>query len=304
MSGTSLASDRPGSASSGRGKRNFIGVLKRAIKYKMPENGPSIQSKSAELASLRPPPEPEPIGLTVLYEDEHLIAVDKPPGMVVHPTYKNWSGTLLNGLLWHLRHAGGPNRPGPDGNVEPRIITRLDKGTSGVVLVAITAEVHAQIQRDSTGRRVRKEYLAIVHGTPEPPRGSIALPLGRSTVDRRRVVVDPSGQESRTDYELLYRSRNVSLIRCELVTGRTHQIRVHMAARGWPLVGDAVYGTPDERISRQALHAWRVRLPHPMSRQVLELEAAPPADICSLLPRDDVDRDVWLARITRPTAGR
>jgi 23S rRNA pseudouridine1911/1915/1917 synthase len=270
----------------------------------MPENGRSIQSKSAELASRRPSPEPEPIGLTVLYEDEHLIAVDKPPGMVVHPTYKNWSGTLLNGLLWHLRHAGGPNRPGPDGTVEPRIITRLDKGTSGVVLVAVTAEVHAQIQRDSTGRRVRKEYLAIVQGTPEPPRGSIALPLGRSTVDRRRVVVDPSGQESRTDYELLYRSRNVSLVRCELVTGRTHQIRVHMAARGWPLVGDAVYGTPDERISRQALHAWRVRLPHPMSRQVLELEAAPPADICSLLPRDDADRDVWLTRITRPTAGR
>jgi 23S rRNA pseudouridine1911/1915/1917 synthase len=213
--------------------------------------------------------------------------------MVVHPTYKNWSGTLLNGLLWHLRHARGRNAPGPGGNVEPRIITRLDKGTSGVVLVAVTAEVHAQIQRDSASRRVRKEYLAIVHGTPEPASGSIALPLGRSIGDRRRVVVDPSGQESRTDYELLYRSRDVSLVRCELVTGRTHQIRVHMTARGWPLVGDAVCGTPDERISRLALHAWRVTLLHPMSRQVLELEATPPPDMCALLLSEAVDRDAW-----------
>jgi 23S rRNA pseudouridine1911/1915/1917 synthase len=225
------------------------------------------------------------------------MAVNKPPGMVVHPTYKNWSGTLLNGLLWHLRHTRGPNGPSPDGNVEPRIITRLDKGTSGVVLVAVTAEIHARIQRDTAARRVRKQYLAILRGTPEPVRGSIALPLARSAVDRRRVVVDPSGQESRTDYELLYQSRDMSLVRCELVTGRTHQIRVHMAARGWPLVGDVVYGVPDERISRQALHAWRVTLPHPMSRQVLELEAAPPADMCSLLPRDEVDEDVW-SRVT------
>jgi 23S rRNA pseudouridine1911/1915/1917 synthase len=265
----------------------------------MPENGRPIQSGRAHTASRRPPPEPEPIGLAVLYQDEHLIAVDKPPGMVVHPTYKNWSGTLLNGLLWHLRHAGGPNEPGPDGDVEPRIITRLDKGTSGVVLVAVTAEVHAQIQRDSAGRRVRKEYLAIVHGTPEPACGSIALPLGRSTVDRRRVVVDPSGQESRTNYEVLLASPKVSLVRCELVTGRTHQIRVHMAARGWPLVGDRVYGMPDDRISRQALHAWRATLLHPISRQVLELEATPPADMCSLLLSDGMDRDAWSRALMR-----
>jgi 23S rRNA pseudouridine1911/1915/1917 synthase len=280
VSGTSIASDRPGSASSGRGNRDFIGVLKRAIKYKMPENDRLVQSGTAQTAARRPPPEPEPIGLTVLYEDEHLIAVDKPPATVVHPTYKNWSGTLLNGLLWHLRESGTSRH----GDLQPRIVTRLDKGTSGVVLVAVTADIHARIQRDTAARRVRKQYLAIVRGTPDPVRGSIALPLARSAVDRRRVVVDPSGQESRTDYELLYQSRGMSLVRCELVTGRTHQIRVHMAARGWPLVGDVVYGVPDERIARQALHAWRVTLPHPMSRQVLELEAAPPADMCSLFP--------------------
>jgi 23S rRNA pseudouridine1911/1915/1917 synthase len=264
-------------------------VLKRAIEYKMPEKDRSIQSENARMAARRPPPEPEPIGLTVLHEDEHLLAVDKPAATVVHPTYKNWSGTLLNGLIWHLRESAS----GRQGDVEPRIVTRLDKGTSGIVLVAVTADIHARMQRDTAARRVRKQYLAIVRGTPDPVRGSIALPLARSTVDRRRVVVDPSGQESRTDYELLYQSRDMSLVRCELVTGRTHQIRVHMAARGWPLVGDIVYGVADERISRQALHAWRVTLPHPMSRQMLELEASPPGDMCSLLTTDAEDRDLW-----------
>jgi len=255
----------------------------------MPEKDRSIQSENARTAARRPPPEPEPIGLTILYEDEHLLAVDKPAATVVHPTYKNWSGTLLNGLLWPLRESAR----GRQGNLEPRIVTRLDKGTSGIVLVAVTAEIHARIQRDVAARRVRKEYLAIVRGTPDPACGSIALPLARSTVDRRRVVVDPSGQESRTDYELLYQSRDMSLVRCELVTGRTHQIRVHMAARGWPLVGDAVYGVADERISRQALHAWRVTLRHPMLQQVLEFEATPPADICSLLATEAEDCDLW-----------
>lgn len=256
----------------------------------MPENGRSIQSGPAGRAGRRPPPEPEPIDLAILYQDEHLIAVDKPPGMVVHPTYKNWSGTLLNALLWHLRdpatlHASGEGR-GARGDLEPRIITRLDKETSGIVLVALTADIHARIQRETAAGRVRKEYLAVVCGTPEPSRGSVALPLARSVADRRRVVVDPSGQDSRTDYDVLHSSRNVSLVRCVLVTGRTHQIRVHLAARGWPVVGDRVYGQPHEEIARQALHAWRITLVHPISRQILELTAPPPADLCRLLPSD------------------
>jgi 23S rRNA pseudouridine1911/1915/1917 synthase len=255
--------------------------LKRAIKYKMPENGPSIQSGPSGRAARRPPPEPEPVDLAILYQDEHLIAVDKPPGMVVHPTYKNWSGTLLNALLWHLRQ---PEDGGARGHAEPRIITRLDKETSGIVLVALTADIHARIQRAAAAGRVSKEYLAVVYGTPEPSRGSIALPLARSIVDRRRVVVDPSGQDSRTDYEVLSSSGGVSLVRCILGTGRTHQIRVHLAARGWPIVGEGVYGEPHEAMTRQALHAWHVTLVHPISRQLLELTAPPPADLRSLLP--------------------
>jgi len=233
----------------------------------MPEDAPGFQSR-------RPPPEPERLDLTILYEDESLIALDKAPGMVVHPTYRNWSGTLLNGVLWHLRGRAGAT---------PHIITRLDKDTSGVVLMALTPDIHAQVQREAEAGRVRKEYLAVVRGTPAPPRGSITLPLGRSLEDRRRVVVTPAGQDSHTEYEVLSSSNGHSLVRCELRTGRTHQIRVHLATQGWPIAGDRVYGEPDGAVGRQALHAWRVALTHPLTRKPLEIEAAVPPDLQQLL---------------------
>lgn len=235
----------------------------------MPEMGPPIQS-----IIRRPRPEPEALAITVVYEDKSLIAIDKPPGMVVHPTYRNWSGTLLNAVLWHVRGRAG---------IEPSIVTRLDKGTSGLVLVALTPEVHARIQRDVAAGRVRKEYLAIVRGTPAPARGSIALPLARSLEDRRRVVVTAAGQHSQTEYEVLSTTNGHSLVRCQLVTGRTHQIRVHLADRGWPIVGDRVYGEPHAALTRQALHAWRVSLPHPVTREPLQLEAPVPRDLRALM---------------------
>ncbi|MBI4887056.1 MAG: RluA family pseudouridine synthase [Acidobacteria bacterium] len=241
--------------------------MKRAIQYTMPEKGRPVQSR-------RPRPEPERIDVAALYEDEWLLAVDKPPGMVVHPTYRNWSGTLLNGLLWRFR-----DRPA----IEPRIVTRLDKDTSGLVVVALNADVHARIQQDAAKGRIVKEYLAVVHGRPDPRRGAIALPLARSAADRRRVVVDPCGQESETRYEVLSEGP-VSVVRCELITGRTHQIRVHLAARGWPILGDRVYGTPDGTLPRQALHAWRVSLPHPVSRDPVALEAPVPDDLRRFFP--------------------
>lgn len=235
----------------------------------MPEEDLPIQS-----VTRRPRPEPEALQVAVVYEDDSLIAIDKPPGMVVHPTYKNWSGTLLNGLLWHVRgHAG----------VEPSIVTRLDKDTSGLVLVALKPELHAQIQRDAAAGRVRKEYLAIVRGTPTPACGSITLPLARSTEDRRRVVVTAAGQHSQTDYEVLTTVNGYSLVRCELVTGRTHQIRVHLAARGWPVAGDASYGEAHSALTRQALHAWRLTLPHPVTRDPLQIEALVPRDLSDLM---------------------
>jgi 23S rRNA pseudouridine1911/1915/1917 synthase len=237
----------------------------------MPEKDLPIQS-----IIRRPRPEPEDVPVAVVYEDDSLIAIDKPPGMVVHPTYKNWSGTLLNGLLWHVRGRAG---------IEPSIVTRLDKDTSGLVLVALKPELHAHIQRDAAAGRVRKEYLAVVRGTPDPARGSIELPLARSPEDRRLVIVTAAGQHSQTDYEVLSTADGYSLVRCELVTGRTHQIRVHLAARGWPVAGDPTYGEAHPALTRQALHAWRVTLPHPLTRELLHLEAPVPRDLRGLMDR-------------------
>jgi 23S rRNA pseudouridine1911/1915/1917 synthase len=215
-------------------------------------------------------PEAEEIEIAVLYEDESLIAINKPPGMVVHPTYKNWSGTLLNALLWRVRGREA---------VVPSIITRLDKQTSGLVLVALSAGIHAQVQRDASAGLVRKEYMAVVEGVPSPTAGVITLPLARSPEDRRRVIVTDAGQPSETRYEVLSTTGAQSVVRCELVTGRTHQIRVHLAARGWPVVGDEVYGRPHPSLTRQALHAWRISLTHPVTRHLLEIEATVPLDL-------------------------
>jgi 23S rRNA pseudouridine1911/1915/1917 synthase len=238
---------------------------------KMPEKAVRIQSARER----RPRPEPEELPVRIVYEDDALIAVDKPPGMVVHPTYRNWSATLLNGLLWHVRNRAG---------VTPRILTRLDKDTSGLVLAALAGDVQARIQKDTAGGGVTKEYLAVVRGTPSPATGTIDLPLARSSDDRRLVVVTPDGQRSETRYEVLSSAGDVSLVRCELVTGRTHQIRVHLAARGWPLLGDPTYGVPDSRIARQALHAWRITLPHPVSGKPLRIEVPPPTDLQQFFP--------------------
>ncbi|HVG73311.1 MAG TPA: RluA family pseudouridine synthase [Vicinamibacterales bacterium] len=219
---------------------------------------------------LRSIPEPEPGSLDVLYEDDTFIAINKPAGMVVHPSYKQLSGTLLNTVLWHVRERNGA-RPG--------ILTRLDKDTSGVVVIAFAEGAHAAMQRDAAAGRIRKEYLAIVHGSPHPPAGVIREPLGRDPSDRRRVVVAAGGAESETRYEVV-RSLpgDLSLVRCELVTGRTHQIRVHLSNRGWPIAGDRLYGGASDVMPRQALHAWRVALPHPVTREPLAIEAPLPQD--------------------------
>jgi 23S rRNA pseudouridine1911/1915/1917 synthase len=211
------------------------------------------------------------VDVTVLYEDEWIAAIDKPPGVVVHPTYRNWTGTILNGLLWRYQSRA----------VEPRIATRLDKDTSGLVIVALSADVHARVQRDMSAGRVRKEYLAIVRGVPTPASDIIALPLARSAEDRRRVVVSADGQPCRTQYQVLSTANGSAVVRCVLLTGRSHQIRVHLSASGWPIEGDRVYGPPDTAIHRhrQALHAWRVTMPHPISRRPLEFEAPIPADM-------------------------
>lgn len=226
-------------------------------------------------APRRTPLTAEPAPLDILYEDDDLIVVNKPAGVVVHPTYKQTTGTVLNGLLWHLRARAG---------VKPGILTRLDKDTSGLVAIALSPGVHAAVQRDAAAGLVRKEYLAIVTIAPTPRAGRITLALARDPADRRRVVPSPDGASSETRYEVLASSPAVSLVRCELVTGRTHQIRVHLSANGWPIAGDRLYGGATAPIGRQALHAWRLSLPHPATRAPLTVEAPLPADLAAILP--------------------
>lgn len=222
-------------------------------------------------AAERRRPAAEPLPVEVLYEDDDLLIANKPAGQVAHPAFRNTTGTLLNALLAHAR-----------GRWQPTLVSRLDKDTSGLVLVAKRAEVHAALQRLMQQNGIEKDYLAIVRGRPVPAKGTIDLALDRDPWDRRRVMVrDRGGQPSVTRYERLSVStdRALSLVRCRLITGRTHQIRVHLAAKGWPILGDATYGVRDAAMPRQALHAWRLAFDHPHKRTRLTVTAPPPADM-------------------------
>jgi 23S rRNA pseudouridine1911/1915/1917 synthase len=215
--------------------------------------------------------------MMILYEDDSLIAVDKPAGVVVHPTYKNASDTVLDALQWRARDW-------PPG-ARPSLVGRLDKMTSGIVIAAKDAGVHAAMQRSWPD--VEKDYLAVVHGHVVAPEGEIELPIGADPADRRRRIITASGARCVTRFERVgyAPSSGLSLLRCRLITGRTHQIRVHLAASGWPIVGDAVYGDPliPQLLPRQALHAWRVALMHPVSHDRLRIEAPVPGDFRGLL---------------------
>ena len=246
----------------------------------------------AESVARRREMAPEDVTLDILFEDEHLLALNKPAGLVKHPSYKNAAGTLLNALLWHARGWPAPQRPS--------LVGRLDKLTSGVVVVAKTAAIHAALQR-TMAAAAEKDYLAVVYGRVNVTRGEIDLRLAKDRRDPRRVVASAHiGAASLTRFERLARvaapAVGLSLVRCRLVTGRTHQIRVHLAARGWPIVGDASYGEPrwsqiaDARLAaavrvfpRQALHAWRVAVNHPVTRERLMFEAPVPRDLDELM---------------------
>jgi 23S rRNA pseudouridine1911/1915/1917 synthase len=239
-------------------------------------DGSTIRVVLPTSATPRAKPEAESLSIDIVYEDADLLAVNKPAGMVVHPSYRNTSGTLLNAVLAHVARGDDATRPG--------VVTRLDKETSGLVLVALTSGGHRAIQRDAAGGAVAKTYLAVVSGRPRRSTGTIRLPLGRDPDDRRRMRVLDTGAASETRYEVLDASGAWTLLRCELVTGRTHQIRVHLAASGWPLAGDPVYGVPHPRLARQALHAWTLRMPHPVTRKPLAITAPVSEDLLGAFP--------------------
>lgn len=234
-----------------------------------------------EIPALEPArPEAEDIPLNVVFEDEHLLVLNKVRGMVVHPAVGNYSGTLVNALLGHCRDLSGIR-----GVEKPGIVHRLDKDTSGLMVVAKNDQAHLGLTNQFSERLVNKHYQAIVHGHPQPTRGRIEQPLGRHPVDRIRMAVNPRGKTAITDYEVAQNYGNYSLLDLQIHTGRTHQIRVHLTWLGFPIVGDPLYGRRNHpfAIVGQALHCARLGFRHPVEHRTLEFSAAPPEDMQTIL---------------------
>ncbi len=237
-----------------------------------------------EQVSLTPPtlpdaasPQAERIPLAIVYEDDDLIVLDKPAGLVVHPGAGVHGGTLLNALLAHAPSLAGVPRAG--------IVHRLDRDTSGLLVIAKTLEAQTSLARQLAARTVGRVYLAVVHGAPSAG-GTIDLPIGRDTRVRTRMAVTRRGREARTHYKVVERLARAALVECRLETGRTHQIRVHLQHLGHPLVGDPVYrrgATTGLALGRQALHARELSLVHPRSGKAMTWRAPVPRDMKRLI---------------------
>lgn len=234
---------------------------------------------------------PEAIPLSILYEDNDLIVINKAAGMVVHPAYGHYSGTLVNALLHHCRDLsgiGGVTRPG--------IVHRLDKGTSGVMVAAKNDRAHYSLSTQFKNHTIRRIYMAAVRGELSKDKGRIEKPLGRHRKDRKKIAVSESGRKALTNYEVLGRRGGISLVRLIPGTGRTHQLRVHLASTGHPILGDSTYGGgvrsvclkyPEaaallRALKRPALHAAELEFDHPSESRRMIFEAPPPVDISGL----------------------
>ncbi len=236
-------------------------------------------------------PQPEDIPIAVVHEDAHLLVVNKPAGLVVHPGAGTSRGTLVNALLGHVKDLSGVG-----GVLRPGIVHRLDRGTSGLLVVAKDDETHRSLVRQFAGRTVEKEYLALVLGNPARDSGEIGSPIGRDPVHRQKMSVRaPRGREARTSWRVVERFDGAALLRVRIHTGRTHQIRVHLASIGHPVAGDPVYGgkraLPSRRgaareafasLDRPALHAARLSFTHPTTGERLAFEAPLPAELESV----------------------
>lgn len=239
-----------------------------------------------------PPPvepevRPEPIPLDIYYEDEDVIVVNKPRGMVVHPAEGNYTGTLVNALLYHCRDLSGIN-----GVLRPGIVHRIDKDTSGLLMAAKNDLAHEHLADQLKEHTVTRGYLALAHGLLKCDRGTVDAPIGRHPVDRQKMAVtDRNAKRAVTHYRVLGRAENFTLLRLRLETGRTHQVRVHLSYIGHPLVGDTRYGPNRPRfgLDGQFLHACQLGFVHPRSGDYLEFTAPLPAELAAVLKKLGLD---------------
>ena len=266
---------------------------------------PGYRLKSGDAIQGRIPPPapaafaPEPIPLDIIYQDQHIVVINKPPGLVVHPAPGHAGGTLVNALLYHCPDLGAIG-----GGVRPGIVHRLDKETSGTMVIAKNQAAHEELSRQFKAREVRKKYLALVYGEPSSDSGSIQLSIGRHPVDRKRMsTTTRRGRQAETLWKIREHFSGVTLLEIILKTGRTHQIRVHCAAMGHPVVGDPVYrprrllanlqnilpNLPStvvaglKSVPRQMLHAWQLGLIHPVEKKLLIFESPVPPDMTEVI---------------------
>lgn len=223
---------------------------------------------------------PEKMDLDILYEDEDVLVVNKPKGMVVHPSPGHTTGTLVNGLLYHCKDLSGIN-----GVLRPGIVHRIDKDTSGLLMVAKNDQAHQSLAEQLANKTVKRRYTALVHGHIPHNKGTIDAPIGRDPKDRQKMAVVENGKEAITHFRVLERiGKKYTLVECQLETGRTHQIRVHMKYIGYPLVGDPKYGPKKTiDIGGQALHAGVLGFNHPRTGEYMEFEVPLPKDFVDLL---------------------
>ncbi|MBQ6551314.1 MAG: RluA family pseudouridine synthase [Lachnospiraceae bacterium] len=216
---------------------------------------------------------PEDIPLSIVYEDQDVILVDKPKGMVVHPAPGHTSGTLVNALLYHCTDLSGIN-----GVLRPGIVHRIDKDTTGIVIACKNDKAHISLSEQLAAHTVTRRYYALVHGNFRDDEGTVDAPIGRNRTDRKKMAVDPSGKEAVTHYRVLERFGQYTFIECRLETGRTHQIRVHMSSIGHPLLGDLQYGSGKSpfHTEGQCLHAYVLGFIHPSAGEYMEFTSGLP----------------------------
>src|SRR5438270_2089516 len=260
-----------------------------------PVRDPAVKVRGGEAFQVAVPEprsahnEPQDIPLKIMFEDEHLLVVDKPAGLVVHPAAGNIDGTLVNALLHHC----GPSLSGIGGVARPGIVHRIDKDTSGLLVVAKTDVAHERLAKQFAAHSIDRRYLAIVNGVPKASGGTIDAPLARSSTNRKKIAIveGTRGKRSVTHWRRLDVLNDAALVECRLETGRTHQVRVHMASIGHPLLGDPVYGRSSKshakilkelQFNRQALHGAELGFSHPVTKHKLSFSSAMPPDMQEL----------------------